>query len=145
MSSRPDRRRDEAGQAVVEMALVLPLVALLLAIAFNAWSAMQLSVRLTSAARAGALVAASDLGKNDTAKQAQDAATAAINAEESTNVYQDINAVAANYVSMSQPPPQSVSGVNIDVVTVTITESSTTLIPFVHDLSVNAHATARYA
>ena len=60
---------------------------LLLGVAFNGWNGMQESIRLTSAARAGAIVAANDLTSTSshpamTQDQALDDATTAINAEE---------------------------------------------------------------
>ena len=61
---RRSRQRDESGTALVELALVLPLVILLLGVAFNGWNGMQATIRLTSAARAGAIVAAADLTSN---------------------------------------------------------------------------------
>src|SRR5580693_2663826 len=76
------RRRDESGQALVEFALVLPLVILIVAVAFNGWDGMQKTIRLTSAARAGAIVAASDLAAGDSQQTAWNDAVTAINAEE---------------------------------------------------------------
>ena len=144
--SRRVRRRDETGQALIEFALVLPLVLLLMGAAFNGWSATQLSVRLTSAARAGVIEAAHDMTIDSALTQtALDDATAAINEEEGvTGVYQDTNAAADNYVSMAEST-QVTMGVTINVVTITITASSGPLIPFVRDLSVAAHAAARYS
>ncbi len=93
MSTHLDRARrgsrchDETGTALVELALVIPLVMLLLGAAFNGWNGMQESIRLTSAARAGAIVAANDLTASSshpamTQSQALADATTAINAEE---------------------------------------------------------------
>lgn len=141
--------RDESGQALVEFVLVLPVVALLMGVAFNGWNALQLSIRLTSAARAGAIEAANDLAAKDSQQVAWDAATAAVNAEEGdTGVYQDTNAQAPDYVDMktsTQEVTSSNSTVQIQVVQITISQTSATLVPFVTNLSVNAHATARYA
>ena len=134
------------GKRSSNCALVLPLVLLLMGAAFNGWSATQLSVRLTSAARAGAIEAAHDLSIDPALTQtALTDATTAINGEEGvTGVYQDTNAGADNYVSMSEST-QVASGVTINVVTITITASSGPLIPFVRDLSVSAHAAASYS
>lgn len=46
---------------MVEMVVILPLVLILLSFAFMGWDSMQQSIRLTSAARAGAIKAANDL------------------------------------------------------------------------------------
>ena len=102
--------------------MVLPLVALLLGVAFNGWSGMQLAVRLTSAARAGAIQAANELGSATpppTPTVLNDA-TNAINAEEGVaGVYQNSNSAANDYVSMTQSQTTS-SGVTMNVVTITI-------------------------
>ncbi len=75
------RGDDEDGQSAVEFALILPVIVLLVAIAFNGWSALQSSIRLTSAARAGAIAAANDLGapNNKSTSTALADATTAIN------------------------------------------------------------------
>jgi Flp pilus assembly protein TadG len=161
MQTRPDRQsrvggsRDESGTALVELALVIPMVILLLGIAFNGWNAMQQSIRLTSAARAGAIVAASDLSSTpgqaascSISGQPADDATAAINAEENTNVYQDADSGANDYVSLCTAQDilaTGVNGVTINTVTVTISEKSVSFVPFVGSFPVTTHATARYS
>ncbi|HEY5026035.1 MAG TPA: TadE/TadG family type IV pilus assembly protein [Acidimicrobiales bacterium] len=157
MSSRLDRgsgrgwRHDETGSAIVELALVIPLVVLLLGAAFNGWNGMQQTIRLTSAARAGAIVAANDLTTTSshpatTQDQALADATTAINAEEgATNVYQSIDSSANNYVSVALTPNETISGpVAISVVTITISHASVSFVPFVGSFPVTTHATARY-
>jgi Flp pilus assembly protein TadG len=151
--SRRSRHHDETGTALVELALVIPLVMLLLGVAFNGWNSMQESIRLTSAARAGAIVAAHDLtatASNPTGtsqKVADDDATTAINAEEgATAVYQDTDSGANNYVSLTPNPNITISaGVTISTVTITISHSSVSFVPFVGSFPVTTHATARYA
>jgi Flp pilus assembly protein TadG len=130
----------------VELALVLPMVILLLGVAFNGWNGMQESIRLTSAARAGALVAAHDLATGS--GSAADDATTAINAEENTTIYQDDDSGANNYVSMSTAQnilATGVNGVTINVVTITISQKSVSFVPFVGSFPVTTHATARYS
>jgi len=149
-AARIGHRRGESGQALVEFVLVLPLVALLMGVAFTGWNAMQLSVRLTSAARAGAIQAAADLASGDSQAQAATDATTAVNNEEGVSgVYQDSDPAAADYVSVSQPTSQTVSGTSgtttINVVTVTISRTADTLVPFVGNIAVNTHATARFS
>lgn len=148
---RRRRNHDESGTALVELALVLPLVVLLLGAAFNGWNGMQESIRLTSAARAGAIVAASDLTSSPshtatTQSTALADATTAINAEEgATNVFQSTDSGANNYVSIALTPNETISGsVTISVVTITISHASVSFVPFVGSFPVTTHATARY-
>lgn len=150
--SRGGRRCDESGQALVELVIVLPLVALLLGVAFNGWSGMQLSQRLTSAARAGAIQAANELGgPNPPPTQTiLNDATNAVNKEEGVSgVYQSGDSTADDYVSMttSGETISAANGgtLNINVVTITISKRSSSLIPFVGTFPVTAHATARYS
>jgi Flp pilus assembly protein TadG len=145
------RCRDESGQALVEFALVLPLVILIVAVAFNGWDGMQKTIRLTSAARAGAIVAASDLAAGDSQQTAWNDAVTAINAEEgdtSVAVYQNTNSSQPNYVNIATPQQTLSSGattVIVKVVTITVSPSSVTLVPYVGHISVTTHATARYS
>jgi Flp pilus assembly protein TadG len=144
--SRRCRRHDESGTALVELALVIPLVILLMGVAFNGWNGMQESIRLTSAARAGAILAASDLtsAPGATGQAATDAATA-INAEEGTDLYQSTNSGANNYVSIATQTDTISARVTISVVTVTISHASVSFVPFVGSFPVTTHATARYS
>jgi Flp pilus assembly protein TadG len=152
MQTRLDRasgsewRHDEAGTALVELALVIPLVMLLLGAAFNGWNGMQESIRLTSAARAGAIVAANDLTtKPGAVAQAATDATTAINSEEGTpGLYQSGNSGANNYVSVSTQSDTISSNITINVVTVTISHASVSFVPFVGSFPVSTHATARF-
>jgi Flp pilus assembly protein TadG len=154
--SRRSRRGDESGQALVEFALILPLVVLLIGVAFNGWNAMQLDIGLTSAARAGALQAANDLANNTFSDPSCTTvacdATNAINQEESTTIYQYTNPSAANYVSVTTPPqitipdtPPGAPTVTMNIVDVSISPAAVDLIPYVGDISVNVHASARYS
>jgi len=150
--SRGGRRRDEGGQALVELVIVLPLVALLLGVAFNGWSGMQLAQRLTSAARAGALQAANELGSQSppSTQTILDDATKAVNAEEGVSgVYQNSESGADDYVSMttSAETISTANGgtLNINVVTIAVSQRSSSLVPFVGTFPVTAHATARYS
>jgi len=130
---------------MIELALALPILALLLGVGFNGWNSMQMSVRLTSAARAGAIEAANILGNNPTDTQtAWDDATTAINEEEGTNsVYQNVNAAANDYVNIATSTEQTSGGVSINVVTITIHETTSALVPVVASLPITAEATAR--
>lgn len=149
-SSRSGRWRDETGTALVELALVIPMVILLLGFAFNGWNGMQESIRLTSAARAGALQAANILTTDPTQiSGALTAATTVVNAEEGVNgVFQSGDSGANNYVSMSTAQDilsTGSNGVTINVVTITISQSSASFVPFVGSFPVTTHATARYS
>jgi Flp pilus assembly protein TadG len=137
--ARLGRDGDERGTALVEFALVLPLIVLLVGIAFNGWDAMQTSIRLTSAARAGAIAAANALGAGYPQNTAQTDATTAIDQEEGSG--SNLQA----YVTVSPPQTETLSGTTISTVTVTISPSPITLIPFVEKISVATHATARFS
>jgi len=150
-------RGDESGQALVEFALVLPLLALIMGIAFNGWNGMQLGIGLTSAARAGAVQAANELAGDVAADPAQpptaaqvqnawDDATNAVNKEEGGSaVYQNTNPNATNYVAMSEATETIQSGATMNVVRVTISGVSFDLVPVVGNIAVTAHAAARYS
>jgi Flp pilus assembly protein TadG len=137
-------RLGEAGQAMVEFVVILPLVVLLFGVAFTGWQGMQSSIRLTTAARAAAIVAAHDLKSGG---NALDDATSAVNQEEGvTNVYQDTASNADNYVSMSVATDTlNSAGLTIDVVKISITHIVLPLVPGVWKLSVTSSATARYS
>jgi len=149
--SRGGPRRDEGGQALIELVVVLPLVALLLGVAFNGWSGMQLAVRLTSAARAGAIQAANELGRSTPTPTVLADATNAVNAEEGvSNVYQSSDSAANDYVSMSTKSETVATGaggatITMNVVTITISQRSGSLVPFVGTFPVTVHASARYS
>jgi len=66
---------------MVEFALAFPVLLLLLAVAVGAWQSVKLTEELTGAARAGAIVAASDIRGSSTAATASNDAVAAVNAE----------------------------------------------------------------
>lgn len=144
-------RHDETGTALVELALVIPLVVLLLGAAFNGWNGMQSSIRLTGVARAGAILAANDLTATSshpatTQDQALTDATTAINAEEgATNVYQSTDSGANNFVSITTQNDTLSAGVTISVVTITISHASVSFVPLVGGFPVTTHATARYS
>jgi Flp pilus assembly protein TadG len=148
MSSSPERTRaaGESGQAIVEFVLALPLVALLLGVAFNGWNSMDLSVQLTSAARAGAIQAANDLGNSTSSQQAWNDATAAVNAEQGqTTLYQNTDPSAGNYVDMTTNPNETTTaGTVMKTVKITITTTPVALVPFVRSLSITSSATARW-
>ena len=79
-------------------------------------------------------------------QQAVDDATEAVNAEEGTTIYQDVDSGANNYVSLSTAPNITISaGVTISDVTITIKHSSNSFVPFVGSIPVTTHATARYS
>ena len=137
----------------MELALVIPLVILLMGIAFNGWNAMQSSIRLTSAARAGAIVAANDVTSSSThpaltTSVALTDATNAVNDEEGTTspaLYQSTDSSANDYVSLSQSTQTISGGISMSVVTITISHSSLSFVPFVGSFPVTTHATARYS
>lgn len=131
---------------MVEMAIIVPLVLMLLSVAVTGWSAMEQGIRLSSAARAGALKAANDLAAGQGASAWNDA-TVVVNQEENvSNVYQDTNPAGADYVKMTKTADTlNGSGTTINVVTIAITNTTAAVMPFVWDISVNTSATARYS
>ena len=111
---------------------------------------MQSTIRLTSAARAGVIVAANDLTSHQRAgsstKAALADATNAINAEEASPTSTRAPSRPPTTTSASPRRPRYISGgVTISVVTITISHSSISLVPFVVSLPVTTHATARYS
>jgi len=149
MAPKVARPADETGQSAVEFALVLPVIILLVAVAFDGWSMLQSSIRLTAAARAGAIAAANDLGppnNKSTATALADATTAVNNEEGVTGVYQHTNAGATNYVSLSTSADNlSGTGVTINVVTIKITFQVPAWVPVVSIPQSSAKASARYS
>ncbi len=145
------RRHDETGQALVEFALVLPLVILLMSVAFNGWNGIQLDVRLTSAARAGALQAANALATNPTqVAAAWGLATNAVNLEENSTIYQNTDSSLPDYVNLTQTQSPVAHGpgepaITVNVVTITISQASVALVPVIGKISVSAHAAAEYS
>jgi len=145
------RGRDQRGVAIVETALLMPLLLILLGVAFTGWDAMHQSVQLTSAARAGALKAASDLDAqnaicdppNNKPSPAQMAnakndAITAINTEENSAAFN------TNNVSVSCSA-STIDGISASFVTVTITQPVQTFVPLVPGFTLTTHATARFA
>lgn len=138
------------GQAMVEMSLILPVVLLLLGVAWTASDAMHNSIGLTSAARAGAIIAAGDLTLDSSSAgrtTALNAATAAVNAEEGTSgppalyTTDDGSSLCPlNCVTLTYPTNSS----SINLAQITITHSVLSGVPLVSSIDISAHATARY-
>lgn len=139
------------------MALVLPVFLLLLAVGYTGWDAMHQTIGMTSAARAGAIVAANDMQNSVSQNQALSDATVAINAEEgSGTTYKCQTSPAVGSCSASACSNDCVTlststgtqsgsaGLTIDLVTITITRSMSADIPLVSGVRVAATATARY-
>jgi len=129
---------------MVEMVLILPLVLFMVSAAFTGWDAMQETIRLTSAARAGAIKAANDIQAGQSANALNDA-TVAVNQEENVNnVFQNTNPAATGYVKMVTATDNlNGSGASINVVTITISNVHVTAMPFVWNMTLTTSATAR--
>ncbi len=126
------------------MVLVLPLILVMLGAGFTGWDAMQESIRLTSAAHAGAIKAANDIQAGQSANAWNDATTAVNQEENASNVYQNTNSGAADYVKMTQATDNlNGSGASINTVTITISNAHVTVMPFVWNMTVTTSATAR--
>jgi Flp pilus assembly protein TadG len=134
-----------AGQALVEMSLILPFVLLLVGIAWTASDAMHNAIGLTSAARAGAIWAASDLTVDGSASgitKARNDATTGVNAEEGVNIYvANTGACTNNCVTLTQTSGATSS---INEAQITVTHSVLTNLPLLSGINVSASATARY-
>jgi len=129
---------------MVEMVLILPLVLVMMGAAFTGWDAMQHSIRLTSAARAGAIKAADDIQAGQSANALNDATTAVNQEENVTNVFQNTNPAGADYVKMAQATDNlNGSGASINTVTITISNAHVTVMPFVWNMTVTTFAIAR--
>ena len=143
---------------MVEFAIILPFFLFLLAGGFSVWEGLHGSVNLTSAARAGALVASGDLrgGCNANAVppvpvcppptpaallSAANKAVAAINAEEQTAVYNNAPGCTSNCVTVTL-----VTGPRTGTNEVQVSVQSRVLpaIPGLPVLGVTATATASY-
>ena len=142
---------------MVELALVLPVFLLLVAVAFTGWDAIHQTIGLTSAARAGVIEAASDLQNAKPTPQALSDATAAINAEEgAANTYKcqtnpafgscTTSACANNCVTLgtSTGSQTGAAGLTVDLVTVAISRSLSSDLPIVSGVKLVSSATARY-
>ena len=141
----------ERGTALVEFAILGPLIAILVGVAFTGWSALQTTVGLTSAARAGAIKAASDYAGGASLGTARCDARDVINSEENTTIFQCTNPAAAFYVTVT-PPGTSTSiaasgtspAITMNIVTVSISKTVSAFTPIAWNIPVSASATARY-
>jgi len=129
---------------MVEMVLILPLVLVMVGAAFTGWDAMQQTIRLTSAARAGAIKAANDIQAGQSVNAWSDATTAVNQEENVNNVFQNTNPAAADYVKMAQATDNlNGSGASINTVTITISNVHILVMPFVSNMTVTTSGTAR--
>ena len=128
---------------MVEVAVIMPFFLFLLVGGFSLWEGLHGSVNLTSAARAGALVASNDLRANPAAiGLAATDATAAVNAEEQTNIYHPSGGACPNNCVTVTKINGALSGTTEVVVTVQTTVASA--LPGLPALNVQARATASY-
>jgi Flp pilus assembly protein TadG len=142
------------GQALVELALALTVLLVLLGGTYTGWAAMHQSVQLTSAARAGAIVAANDLQGHPAMPSCQvlTDATAAVNAEQgASSTYRPSGSGCSGTcgsdcvtLSTTTGPLSASAGITEDLVTITVTGGIAAQIPVVPGIRVSGAATARY-
>jgi Flp pilus assembly protein TadG len=138
---RRARRTASKGQALVEMSLILPVVFLLLVTAYTGSDAMHQAIGLTSAARAGAIVAAHDLQIPLGSDVALSDAVNAVNAEEGvSNVYTSGGGCSPNCVTLNQP-----SGTlsTITMAQITVTHWVVPDVALLAGIQISASASAR--
>jgi Flp pilus assembly protein TadG len=132
------------GQSLVEMALVMPLLVLILAMAYTGWDATQQAIGLATAARAGAIMAENDLRHGQSQAQALTDATSAINAEEGGgSVYSSGGGCTTNCVTLATSTGTRF-GSQLQLVTITVTHRVAPDIPVLSGITVVGHATGAY-
>ncbi len=141
---------------MVEMAIVLPLMLALLAVAYTGWEAMHTDIGITSAARAGAIqatyaydqkydadIAAGDspaVADADAMPMAAPAALAAVNSEENTTMFQPAGPTCTKAcVKVTEVPS---TNYRPSILVVSITESVSAQIPVLPGMTIQAQAGA---
>ncbi len=122
VAARPRSRcRRARGQSLVEFAISLPVLLLLLALAYVGWQAVHTVIALDGAARAGAIAAANDIRKGDSTIQEGTDVTSAVNAEEGSTAFTAVTygtTCTASCVALRHDVPGTHTSVNMEVVTV---------------------------
>ncbi|HEY2702668.1 MAG TPA: TadE/TadG family type IV pilus assembly protein [Candidatus Dormibacteraeota bacterium] len=121
--SRPwtRRRREAGGQSLVEFAVSMPVLILLLALAYVGWQALHTVIALNGAARAGAVTAANDVRKGILLAQEKTDVTNAVNAEQGSIAFANVTygtSCASACVALRHALPGSRTSVAMEVVTV---------------------------
>ncbi|MGH7746747.1 MAG: TadE/TadG family type IV pilus assembly protein [Candidatus Dormibacteria bacterium] len=115
------RHREAGGQSLVEFALSLPVLILLLAVAYVGWQAMHTVIALNGAARAGAVRAADDVRQKVATAQETTDVTAAVNAEEGSGAFTTVTygtTCTSSCVALRHALAGTRSSVSMEVVTV---------------------------
>jgi Flp pilus assembly protein TadG len=105
----------------VEFAISLPVMILLLALAYVGWQGVHTVIALNGAARAGAVTAANDVRKGVSATQETTDVTSAVNAEQGSGSFTSISygaACSASCVALRHALAGTRSSVSMEVVTV---------------------------
>ncbi len=115
------RRHQAGGQSLVEFAISLPVLCLLLAVAYVGWQAVHTVIALNGAARAGAVTAANDVRKGLSTAQETTDVTSAVNAEQGSGSFTSVTygtSCSASCVSLRHALPGTRTSVAMEVVTV---------------------------
>jgi Flp pilus assembly protein TadG len=135
------------GQAMVEMSLVLPVMLLLLGVAYTGSDAMHQQIGLTSAARAGAIVAAHDRQLKPTPKDLPTTladAVIAVNDEEASGTRYKSTPCGSDCVTYAETTGTALSdGTSITLGTITITHAVVADLPVLSGINLTAQAAAR--
>jgi Flp pilus assembly protein TadG len=115
------RRREAGGQSIVEFAISLPVLLLLLAVAYVGWQAVHTVIALNGAARAGAVTAANDVRKGIAQSQETTDVTNAVNAEQGSAAFTNVTygtVCASSCVALRHGLAGTRTSVAMEVVTV---------------------------
>jgi Flp pilus assembly protein TadG len=105
----------------VEFAISLPVLILLLALAFVGWEAVHTVIALNGAARAGAVTAANDVRHGVSQFQESTDVTSAVNAEQGTTAFTNVTygtSCTSACVALRHALPGTRTSVAMEVVTV---------------------------
>jgi Flp pilus assembly protein TadG len=115
------RRREAGGQSLVEFAISLPVLILMLALAYVGWQAVHTVIALNGAARAGAVTAANDVRHGVSQSQESTDVTGAVNGEQGSTAFTNVTygtSCTSACVALRHALPGTRTSVAMEVVTV---------------------------